>query len=59
VGSDSSISGHLTLIEKSSSSQAVGASTDEALSAKPPSSLLGKLKFGVESTKKHKIKVHC
>jgi len=58
VGSDSSISGHVTAIEKPSSSPAVGASSDEALSAKPPSSL-GKLKFGVESAKKHKIKVHC
>ena len=59
MGSDSSISGHLTPIEKSSSSPAVGVSSDEASSAKPPSSLLGKLKFGVESAKKHKIKVHC
>lgn len=58
MGSDSSISGHLTPIEKPTSSPAIGAASDEASSAKP-SSLLGKLKLGVETAKKHKIKVQC
>lgn len=56
VGSDSSISSHLTPVEKPSSSPAVAAASDEASSAKPPTLLLGKLKLGVESAKKHKIK---
>ena len=59
MGSDSSISGHLTPIEKPTSSPAIGAASDEASSAKPSASLLGKLKLGVESAKKHKIKVQC
>jgi hypothetical protein len=58
VGSDSSISGHLIPGEKPRSALAIAPSADEAPSAKPPGSLLvGKVKLGGDSAKKHKIKV--
>lgn len=60
MGSDSSISGHLIPGEKPRSALATVASSDEAPSAKPPGALLvGKVKLGGDSAKKHKIKVRC
>jgi hypothetical protein len=60
VGSDSNISGHLISGEKPRSAVATAVSADEAPSAKSLGAfLVGKVKLGGDSAKKHKIKVKC
>jgi hypothetical protein len=58
VGSDSNISGSLIPGERPRSALATAVPADEASSAKPLTALLvGKVKLGGDSAKKHKIKV--